>query len=720
MTQINPNINYNMYQNQVQNQPVRIPNYYAASTFEHPGFKETLEENPMYDMFMKPFVEHPWAVLASWLVLGLGLDAYSQACSGKYEDSLPAKAGRFGDRIQHSKLIQNKPVQAVIHGLGSVKKAGGKAVQNSAILRAMRDTPTMPEWGMVKTQMFNQKQEVVQDFIRIAEALKLNDEGAPTLKNIGLTSYEKDMLKKKFNVKRISEIPETKAVNQVLLERLGRTPEQIKKIQALGDASSEAVKKEILKDMGLTKDKLKLIKEDVYGEYIKDVKIACEKVRGRVKMGAGHYSLLGPLTKPFERTIGCDEVYNKLHSMSKEGTKTATGRFCSKMMQMFHRGITFGGGKLGALIFIAPVLVEVAMNVKKADKDQKIGTAANGLVENVSWVFTFPIALKMMHALGGIKYAGMSKENVEKVRTLTKKFNEQNGSGFIDRLKGLFGKSELKPSEFKTHAEYKIEKNKVKTQIKDLSKVEGQNIFTKGLRKIAGLLTPDLGNLRGYHGGNIASKFIHDLPHLGKDAFGIPLRFGVWGLLSMGVLGAALTKCTTAIFGKSYDAMKQDEHNDSLKTQKQFLKDDLNDRLVKLAREKQNASSPVQNNNIKSNPQAIPVSRGKDANSGLIPDVQIQENKIDNYTYIPSSKNIIPQPVKNNKLDNYTYIPSSECKIKTDSASQDNKRRYIPSQAAANIQKSFDNSGLQSALDRAQKAEDKALRVLAGNFQDFS
>ena len=126
------------------------------------------------------------------------------------------------------------------------------------------------------------------------------------------------------------------------------------------------------------------------------------------------------------------------------------------------------------------------------------------------------------------------------------------------------------------------------------------------------------------------------------------------------------------------------------------------------------------NNNIQLNPQTVPVSRGKDANSGLIPDVQIQENKIDNYTYIPSSKNIIPQPVKNNKLDNYTYIPSSECKIKTDSASQDNKRRYIPSQAAANIQKSFDNSGLQSALDRAQKAEDKALRVLAGNFQDFS
>ena len=727
MTQINPNINnYNIYQTQgqVQNQPVRIPNYYAANNFEHPSFKEALEENPMYDMFMKPFIEHPVAVLASWLGLGLGLDAYTEACSGKYEDSLPAKAARFGDRIQHSKFIQNKPVQSVIKGLGSAKDTGKKIVQNSAILRAMRDTPTMPEWSMVKTQMFNQKQEVVQDFIRIAEALKLNEEGVPTLKNIGLTSNEKEMLKKTFNVKRISEIPQEQAVNQVLLERLGRTPAQIKKIQSLGEGAGEAVKKEILKDMGLTKDKLKLIKEDVYGAYINDVKAAAGKVRGRVKMGAGHYSLLGPLTKPFERTIGCDEVYNKIHSMSKEGAKTATGRFCSKMMQMFHRGITFGGGKLGALIFIAPLLVEVAMNVRKADKDQKIGTAANGLVENVSWVFTFPLALKMMHALGGIKYAGMSKENVEKVRTLTKEFNEKNGSGFIDRLKGLFGKSELKKSEFHSRAEYKTAKNAVKKQIKDLSKVEGQNILTKGIRKLAGILTPDLGNLRGYHGGNFGSKFIHDIPHLAKDAFGIPMRFGIWGLLSMGVLGAALTKCTTAIFGKSYDAMKNDEHEDNIKAQKQFLKDDLNDRLVKLARGKQAASAPVQNNNnnnnIQLNPQTVPVSRGKDANSGLMPEVQVQKNKLDNYTYIPSSKNIIPQPVKNNKLDNYTYIPSSECKIKSDNLATQNQRRYIPSQAAANIQKSFDNSGLQSALDRAQRAEDKALRVLAGNFQDFS
>lgn len=87
-------------------------------------------------------------------------------------------------------------------------------------------------------------------------------------------------------------------------------------------------------------------------------------------MGAGHYSWMGPLTKPFERTVGCDEIFNKLHSMS-DGAKTGTGRFMSKAMQMIHRGLTFGGGKLGALIFIAPLLVELGINVKKLIKTRK-------------------------------------------------------------------------------------------------------------------------------------------------------------------------------------------------------------------------------------------------------------------------------------------------------------------------------------------------------------
>lgn len=708
MTQINSNINIQNFagQQQKQQQTVRIPNYYyVPDTYSPQSVKEVVKENPFYDMFLKPFVEHPVAVLATWLGLGVGLDAYSTACSGKYEDSLVKKAANFGDNIQNSKIIQNKPVQAVISGLGSVGNAGKKAVQNSAILRAMKDTPTMPEWSTVKTQMFNQKQEVVQDFIRITEALKLDSAEAPSLKNIGLNDREITMLKKTFNVQKISQIPETEAVNQVLLDRLGKTPEEIKKIQGMGAASTKAVKTEILKEMGLDAEKLKLIKDDVYGKYINDVKTAAGKVKGKVKMGAGHYSWMGPLTKPFERTVGCDEIFNKLHSMS-DGAKTGTGRFMSKAMQMIHRGLTFGGGKLGALIFIAPLLVELGINVKKADKDQKIGTAANGFVDNISWVFTFPLALRMMHSIGGIKNAGMGKEKVEQYRKLVEDFNK--------RVEPTILKDGIKvpnPNTFKTKHEYDVARSVVKKQLKELRTVKGQNIFTRGLRKLAGCITPDLCRLNSYRNSNFAANTARKVPAFFRNAAGIPIRFGIWGLISMGVLSAALTKCTTAIFGKSYDAMKQDERKADKKKQEKFLKEDLNQRLYDTQKAKQFGRQPA----VQAQPpvQNIMTTKGTSPYSSQIP---TPDTDVDNYTYIPSQQNIIPHSIKNSKVDTYTYIPSQECTIKSDKVNEA-QRKYIPSQAAANIQKTYDNSGLQSALDRAQKAEDKALRVLAGNFE---
>ena len=718
MTQINPNINqYDnnlrlqqqqqamqqqavpqpLAQQPVPQQPVNIPSYYyvPGDGSTPKNFKEFVKQVDMMGV-LTPFIEHPLWVLGAWAAMGYGIDAYSKACGGEYEKSLVKKAANFGDAIQESKLIQNKPVQAVIRGLKSVKKTAAKAVEHSGILRAMRDTPSMPEWSLVKTQMFNQKQEVAQDFIRIADALKLNESKSIELKDIGLTSAEKDMLKKHFNVKKISEIAEDKAVSQVLLKRLGRTQEQINKVIALGEGSVAATKQEILKEMGLTADKIKLIKEDVFGKYLKDVETAAGKVRGKVWMGTGHYKWLGSaLTKPFERRIGCDEVYNKLYSMSK-GARTGTGRFMSKALQMAHRGLTFGGGKLGALIFIAPLLVEVGANVKKADKDQKVGTAIGGLVESTSWVLTFPLALKLMHKLGGAQYAGMGKEKVEQFRKVLEGFNEKVKSGaLVDK------------------EAYKAAKKEAKAKMKELSKVEGQNILTKGVRSLARFLTIDLETFKGRQTSNIVANKMRQIPNFFRNVAGIPMRFAVWGLISMGVLDAIIKKCVTTVFGKSYDAMKEDEHETAKKEQKKFLAEDLNRRLYEAQRIKQYGNAPAQ---VEQNPQGqMLAARARGLNSAAIPKLQNQE-KTDNYSYIPSSKNIINKKPQNDKIDNYTYIPSSECKIQSDKQKENTQRSYIPSQAAANIQKNFDNSGLQSALDRAQKAEDKALRVLAGNF----
>ena len=727
MTQINPNINYNpynVYPQQNQAQPVRLPNYYrvAAQNSDKPTIKEVIQENPFlsmpYEMLIKPFVEHPIAILGTWLGLGVALDAYSDANRGEYNKTLVKKAANLGDKIQNSKIIQNKPVQTVLNGIGSVGKAGGKVVNNSAILRAMKETPTMAEWSMVKSQMFNQKQEVVQDFIKIVDTLKLDTNQLPQLKDVGLNDTEKEMLKRVFNTQKISQIPEQEAVNQILLNRLGKSPAEIEKIQKMGAVSTKAVKEEILNEMGLTTEKIKLIKDDVYGKYINDVMTATGKVKGKVRMGAGHYGWMGAFTKPFERTIGCDEVYNKLHSMS-DGAKTGTGRFMSKAMQMVHRGLTFGNGKLGALIFIAPLLVELGISVGKADKDQKVGTAVNGFVDNISWVFTFPLALKMLHSIGGIKLTGMGKDKVEQYRKIVEDFNKR-----VEPMIEENGIKMANPNTFKNKMEYDIARRKVEAQLKDLKTVKGQNIFTRGLRKVAGILTPDLCKLNSYRNSNPVANTARKIPAFMRNMVGVPTRVVLWAGLSMAVLGGALTKITSSIFGKSYDSMKEDERKDEKKKQEEFLRQDLNQRMVDAQRAKvygnsqQVAMQPkVSVNNV--------ASRGRDQaniqNNIQNPQVVVQEpqeyqeEKVDNYTYIPSQDSTIPQPKKQGKVDNYTYIPSSECTIKSDKVNE-NQRRYIPSQAAANIQKTYDNSGMQSVLDRAQKAEDKALRVLAGNF----
>ena len=101
-----------------------------------------------------------------------------------------------------------------------------------------------------------------------------------------------------------------------------------------------------------------------------------------------------------------------------DGVKTKTGKAFASILQNIHRGLTFGNGKLGILFWVTPFMVDTIKDVIKAEPKEKLSTAIHGSIESISWVITFPLALIMMHRLGGMKYAGMSKENVEKCREL--------------------------------------------------------------------------------------------------------------------------------------------------------------------------------------------------------------------------------------------------------------------------------------------------------------
>ena len=86
-----------------------------------------------------------------------------------------------------------------------------------------------------------------------------------------------------------------------------------------------------------------------------------------------------------------------------------------------------------------------------------------------------------------------------------------------------------------------------------------------------------------------------------------------------------------------------------------------------------------------------------------------KENRAEN---IIKGKEMLEKEIKR---DNYTYIPSSENKIAVEKQ-KENVQKYIPSQNSKVPAKTFDNSGLEAALRRADKAEQTAIEILSGNF----
>ena len=731
MTQINQNYNMNIppaiQQNQRAPRQVQIPEYYNVSTEENINWRDKLKSNPFTMVFYEFFLrgtENPIATLGTWLGLSYALDAYSKASGGDYNKSLLKKVANFGDNIQNSNFIQSKPSQLILGGFKQAGRGVGKVAKHSSILRAIKNTPTMPEWSIVKQEMLPHRLKVCEDFFKIVDRLHLADEPKnnslknkitslvesdsthASLKDLVVGKKEKQAIKDYFKVSDISKISEEKAVNFTLLKQLGKTDKEIKDILDKGSQATELTKEEIRKVLGMTKEELrtahKAISEGIEKEVIDGVEtkyyenvVKAAKAGGKkVRIRAGHYGALGPATRPFERIIGCDEIYNKLWSISG-GAKTATGRILAKSMQMFQRGLTFGQGKLGLLLLIAPSIAEIGKNTIKAAPSEKVGTTFGGIVDNISWVFTFPAARYIMHSIGGIRYAGMTKEQVNEFRKALKQFNKDNRDGV-----------------FKTKAEYK----NAKKNIKDKLKVKNQNFLIRGIRKLARVLTLDLETFRGYNSGNIITTGIRNLPIAFKNIFGVPLRFGLWMAISMFGLEALLSKGVKMIFGRSYNAEKIEENKENKKEQKQFLKEDLRKRLyeIQLNKIKENqgqAAAPI----ALQKPQT--VSRGSIQNKGID---MINTNRIDNYTYIPSQKNVIQKTQASGKRDNYSYIPSQDNKINPQDEKNPNKRSYVPSQRAANIEKTWDNSGLEDALRRADLAESKALRILAGNFDGMA
>ena len=225
------------------------------------------------------------------------------------------------------------------------------------------------------------------------------------------------------------------------------------------------------------------------------------------------------------------------------------------------------------------------------------------------------------------------------------------------------------------------------------------------IRGLSRLTKWDLLKLEGYNGGNLASRIYHKLPNFLKDAAYSPARFLVFMLALVPFYDKIVTNCAKKIFGNYYDGMKEEEYAEKKKEQKKFLKNDLQKRLYEAQANKLNKisiNSAVQEEQL---PESLVQQQiAKPAENLTKETIQNQAEE----AQIQKLKSL------KNPIDSYTYIPSQENILNNDKMLRTEK--YIPSQIGAKFTKTFDNSALESALRRADRAELKAVQILSGKF----
>ena len=660
---------------------VQLPDlYYQPDIKKKRGLVDTIKKYDLFDL-ITPWFEYPLLMIGTCFGLSYGVDAFSKSCNKEYEKSILGKSAKFGDKIAQSKLFDNKLVHSGEGFLGrSWKKISDFAMKND-IVRAMVETPTKPENAMPRSEVLNTKSRVVEKFKEALKEFKFvptehTRDGKEVFGKINFSDFCTNNeiiegLKKDFGVTDLAKVADEKLVARHMLKQTGFAEEKI--VSALSDANPVGKARELIieKIFGGKEQMQEILHEE--GDKFFDKVVNASKELSGLKIEQGKKL---PFTNKRILTseYGFQEIFNRGFSIS-EGAKTKAGKFMAKLTQWLHRGLTFGGTKATILLGVAPIIARTMVNTHKAEKNEKVGTFMDGLIMATSWVFTFPLILKAIHALGGAQYAGMGKEKVKEVNDKIDAFNKR-----------------VRDGEFKSFKEWKAALKTVKSEIKELSKVKNQGFVTQTIRKVSKFTKSDLKKFERFQGDNFIGNFVRNTPAKIHNTMWSAGRFVAFMMIGMPFVDKIINKIAGALFGNHYDGMAEKENQEAKERQEEFALKDLQDRLY--------------------NAQAVKM--------GVIPAEDAVQKPA-----APSEPSFTARQVYNKKpqmseerrvRDNYTYIPSQDSVI--EKPKEETVNKYIPSQEAANIVKSFDNSGLDSALKKADKAEQKALQILAGKFPD--
>ena len=282
--------------------------------------------------------------------------------------------------------------------------------------------------------------------------------------------------------------------------------------------------------------KFNLLNRDVYASEFSN----------KMAASVGNMDLNADANKAYKQALEKAGLIDKI-------PKSALGRFLNKYMNIVLEGATnrVAGGKIMVLMqafYFADVLYK---SMKADGVGEKLKSFAERFTEMIAFFACMPMAIKLMHSIGGLQYAGMTKEQVELYRQHLKAHNMKAMSG------GFANKIEWKVSKDKLVEELNAG---VKNPITKLFKRIGR-IVTVGLEQIRPYDKTDIGvmkdGVKTYRKG-VWNK-LKDLwrhPKFGiKQMAGYPMRIGIGMMIIMPFLGKLAVKGSHLLFGKPKNSL---------------------------------------------------------------------------------------------------------------------------------------------------------------------
>ena len=610
--------------------------------------------------------EYGWlavpAAAGVWYGICRGMDYFNNILCNKenYMDTPFGKIGAWGDnvteRYQNSSFAKSDFGKGFHAKLASARKfVNEKIIGKSKVLTAIKTTPTTPENKMVVAQAkglygfhnmdadtlipsFLEKSEVPQQLERYGvkkdtiESLKKALKGKKKAEKLALLEAEE------FKIFGVNNADDLKAA----------------KIKALGF-------KDVAQYEKIAKNFIKYPDEILTALKNADPRMCITRCSGE--------GFLGGLKKTlFNRKVTFNELANKYIVTTANPHTTKLGRGLSKGLGWLLEGMTnrFAGGKMVA-IMQAFILSQALISALKADgMKEKVKTFIERNVNDFSYVFAAPLAVMAMHRVGGMKYAGMTPEQVAKYREKLEAFNAKaDAKGFANKT------------------EYKAAKKDLKSLLQGDTK---NGFFTRMCKKIGQFINVGNEKINPYLStADNNMNFFRKLGKWTKNAAGYPLRFGLAMFCLMPFISSTITKASNAIFGKPKNSVLDEEANEEAASKTENVNQQLaalrQDAIARQQAAQQHQTMSQQYQNAPRMDMLTRYKQGQNANNTVTNTTNI------NNTYVgqqPALEQKEPEPVR-------TYIPSPV-----------GVQLAMPNVDAAN-----------AAMQRSVNAEQEALKMLA-------